>query len=74
MKQQKINEFAGRIFLFFDADDGNERVNVLIMNTVITYIYSFFLKIKTTNFRRIYIIYILYKYINSIFYIYAPLY
>ena len=31
------------------------------MNTVITYIYSFFLKIKTTNFKRIYIIYILDK-------------
>ena len=59
--QQKINEFAGGIFLFFDVADGNERVNVLIMNTIITYIYSFFLKIKTTNFKRIYIIYILDK-------------
>ena len=51
----------GAFFYFFDVADGNERVNVLIMNTIITYIYSFFLKIKTTNFRRIYIIYILYK-------------
>ena len=61
MNHQKINEFAGGIFLFFDVADGNERDNWLIMSMVITYIYSFFLKIKTTNFRRIYIIYILYK-------------
>ena len=59
--QQKINEFAGGIFLFFDVAEGNERDKVLIMNTIITYIYSFFLKIKTTNFKRIYIIYILDK-------------
>ena len=61
MKQSKFNAFEREIFLFFDVADGNGRVNVLIMNTVITYIYSFFLKIKTTNFRRIYIIYILDK-------------
>ena len=61
MKQSKINELTTEIFLFFDVVVKNEGVNVLIMNTVITYIYSFFLKIKTTNFRRIYIIYILYK-------------
>ena len=61
MKQSKINEFARRIFLFFEVAGRNERVNVLIMNMVITYIYSFFLKIKTTNFKRIYIIYILDK-------------
>ena len=59
--QQKINEFAWGIFLFFDVADENGDDKVLIMNTVITYIYSFFLKIKTTNFRRIYIIYILDK-------------
>ena len=60
-KQPKINAFVGGIFLFFDVADENGRVNGLIMNTVITYIYSFFLKIKTTNFKRIYIIYILDK-------------
>lgn len=61
MKLPKINELTPEIFLFFDAAAKNERVNVLIMNTIITYIYSFFLKIKTTNFKRIYIIYILDK-------------
>lgn len=61
MKQSKINEFARGIFLFFDVADEDRRANGLIMNTVITYIYSFFLKIKTTNFKRIYIIYILDK-------------
>ena len=60
-KQSKFNQFEERIFLFFDVADKNRRVNVLIMNTIITYIYSFFLKIKTTNFKRIYIIYILDK-------------
>ena len=57
MKQSKINELKRGIFLFFDVADEIERANVLIMNTIISYIYSFFLKIKTTNFRRIYIIY-----------------
>lgn len=61
MKHPKFNAFVCGIFLFFDVADGNRRANVLIMNTVITYIYSFFLKIKTTNFKRIYIIYILDK-------------
>ena len=61
MKLPKINELTPEIFLFFDVAAKNEGVNVLIMNTIITYIYSFFLKIKTTNFKRIYIIYILDK-------------
>ena len=61
MKSQKINELTPEIFLFFDVADKIEGVNVLIMNTIIAYIYSFFLKIKTTNFKRIYIIYILDK-------------
>ena len=51
----------GGIFLFFDVADKIEGANVLVMNTIISYIYSFFLKIKTTNFKRIYIIYILDK-------------
>ena len=61
MKQSKINAFEGWIFLFFEFADENGSDKVLIMNTIITYIYSFFLKIKTTNFKRIYIIYILDK-------------
>ena len=42
MKQSKFNAFEGEIFLFFDVADKNERVKVLIMNTIIAYIYSFF--------------------------------
>ena len=61
MKAEKFNTFEGEIFLFFDVAGENRRANGLIMNTVIPYIYSFFLKIKTTNFKRIYIIYILDK-------------
>ena len=60
-KCRKSIACEGGFFLFFDVAVENERVNVLIMNTIITYIYSFFLKIKTTNFKRIYIIYILDK-------------
>ena len=61
MKSPKINELTPEIFLFFDFADKNKRVNVLIMNMVITLYIFFFLKIKTTNFKRIYIIYILDK-------------
>ena len=60
-KCRKSIACEGDFFLFFDVAVENERVNVLVMNTIITYIYSFFLKIKTTNFKRIYIIYILDK-------------